>query len=38
MFQTGALGYRQKAGLEQQYSTLAEKLNGLGYVSHMLGK
>ena len=36
--QGGALGALQKAGLESQYATIAEKLDDFGYTSHMLGK
>ena len=37
-FNEGALGSKQKAGLEYNYTTLAEALKGQGYVSHMVGK
>jgi hypothetical protein len=39
-FQGGALGMKQKAGLESQYETIAEKLTSaeFGYKAHMVGK
>ena len=36
--QKGALGWKQKAGLELRHQTIAEELQGQGYVSHMVGK
>ena len=37
-FQEGALGWKQKKGLELQYKTIAEELKELDYETHMMGK
>lgn len=37
-FNLGALGSRERAGLEMEYATLAEELAALNYTSHMVGK
>ena len=37
-FNEGALGAKERAGIEPEFKTLAEELNTLGYTSHMVGK